>query len=44
MLVGNDLKKLKIEIANLDLNKKAKIPELWDGNTAERCLKSILEY
>ncbi len=44
LLVGNDLQKLKIEIANLDLNKKAKIPELWDGNTAERCLKSILEY
>jgi len=44
LLVGNDLQQLKIEIANLDLNKKAIIPELWDGNTAERCLKSLLEF
>ena len=44
LLVGNDLQQLKIEIANLDLNKKAITPELWDGNTAERCLKSLLEF
>lgn len=44
-LVGNN-----IENINRDFNvilteqKQANIPQLWDGNTAKRCLESILNY
>jgi UDP-N-acetylglucosamine 2-epimerase (non-hydrolysing) len=45
LLVGNNIK--LIRNAYFDAIKKPRLPiypELWDGHTAERCLKAILEY
>jgi UDP-N-acetylglucosamine 2-epimerase (non-hydrolysing) len=44
-LVGSNIEKINSEfnkILNDDRNPQK--PELWDGNTAERCLNAILEY
>jgi len=45
VLVGNSIDQFREEYAKA-LNKPRipKRPELWDGHTAERCLKAILEY
>jgi UDP-N-acetylglucosamine 2-epimerase (non-hydrolysing) len=45
ILVGNHVDKIR-EAFNLVINKerKAERPELWDGQTAERCLDAILNY
>lgn len=45
VLVGNNIDRIRQEYNNtLKLDKKPDRPELWDGKTAKRCLKSILEY
>jgi UDP-N-acetylglucosamine 2-epimerase (non-hydrolysing) len=45
VLVGNNIKRIRKEYQEtLRLDRKAERPELWDGKTAERCLKEILEY
>jgi UDP-N-acetylglucosamine 2-epimerase (non-hydrolysing) len=45
VLVGNNIEKIRNEYNNtLKLKRTPDRPELWDGHTAERCLKSILEY
>ncbi|MFW5804594.1 MAG: non-hydrolyzing UDP-N-acetylglucosamine 2-epimerase [bacterium] len=45
VLVGNDINLIKREFYNVMKNKyKARVPEFWDGQTAGRCLKSIIEY
>lgn len=46
MLVGNSVEKIrKAYHESLKLNKEdVKIPQFWDGKTAERCLEAILNY
>lgn len=45
VLVGNNVDRIRTEYLNI-LNKPsvALEPELWDGHTAERCLKAILSF
>ena len=44
-LVGNNIEKIKAEyFATLNKTRIPKEPELWDGNTAARCLKEILNF
>lgn len=45
VLVGNNVDRIRTEYFNI-LNKPsvAVEPELWDGHTAERCLKAILTF
>jgi UDP-N-acetylglucosamine 2-epimerase (non-hydrolysing) len=44
VLVGNDVKKMKREFRKMVLvERKPFRPPLWDGRTAERCLKEILK-
>ncbi len=43
VLVGNDIDKLSLEYRKALRQKRHPVrPELWDGNSAERCLKQIL--
>ena len=45
VLVGNNVERIRKEYKEtLKSNVKPIRPELWDGNTAGRCLKAILEY
>ena len=45
ILVGNNVDKIRRGyIKILKQNTEIVIPELWDGNTASRCLKAILNY
>jgi UDP-N-acetylglucosamine 2-epimerase (non-hydrolysing) len=45
VLVGNNIERIRKEYLNtLKLNRTPERPELWDGNTAGRCLKSIINY
>jgi UDP-N-acetylglucosamine 2-epimerase (non-hydrolysing) len=45
VLVGNNIQRLKEEFRiAMDLARTPVRPELWDGHTAERCLKAILAY
>jgi UDP-N-acetylglucosamine 2-epimerase (non-hydrolysing) len=45
VLAGNDLKLIKEEFYSaLNKPRNPVRPELWDGHTAERCLKAILGY
>lgn len=45
VLVGEDIQKLRSEFKYLKHNQiKSAIPELWDGNTATRCLDAILKF
>jgi len=45
VLVGNNINRIRQEYKNtLAVDRKPQRPELWDGNTAERCLKAILDY
>ncbi|HCI55024.1 MAG TPA: UDP-N-acetylglucosamine 2-epimerase (non-hydrolyzing) [Bacteroidales bacterium] len=45
VLVGNNLTLIKEEFYKaLNKSRKPFRPELWDGHTAERCLRAILEY
>jgi UDP-N-acetylglucosamine 2-epimerase (non-hydrolysing) len=45
VLVGNNVERIRKEYKEtLSSNVKPIRPELWDGNTAERCLKAILDY
>ncbi len=44
ILVGNNIERIRNEFFDtLKQNRKPERPELWDGKTAERCLKAILE-
>ncbi len=43
VLVGNDIDKLRVEYREAIRQKRHPVrPELWDGNTAERCLQQII--
>jgi len=43
VLVGNNINLIREEYQNsLKMERKSVRPELWDGKTAERCLKAIL--
>ncbi len=43
VLVGNDIDKLKKEFEQTLYSKRdPRRPELWDGNTASRCISPIL--
>lgn len=45
VLVGNNVERIKNEFLNtLSSSRKPKRPELWDGNTAERCLLEIVNF
>jgi UDP-N-acetylglucosamine 2-epimerase (non-hydrolysing) len=45
VLVGNNIQRIKEEYQKtLSLDRKPERPELWDGKTAQRCLKAILYY
>lgn len=45
VLVGNNIELIRKEYRNtLKLDIKPVRPELWDGRTAERCLKAILSF
>jgi len=45
VLVGNDVKKIKAEYhKSLLIGRNPLRPQFWDGKTADRCLKSIIEY
>ena len=45
VLVGNNINRIRKEYLNtLKENRKPHRPELWDGNTAQRCLDAILNY
>ncbi|MDY0222710.1 MAG: UDP-N-acetylglucosamine 2-epimerase (non-hydrolyzing) [Desulfobacterium sp.] len=45
VLVGNNVDRIREEYKNtLSSERRPVRPELWDGNTAERCLRAILEY
>lgn len=45
VLVGNNIEKLREEYrTSLSIKQSRKRPELWDGNTAKRCLDAILKY
>ncbi len=45
VLVGNDIVKLKNEYQHtLTLKRNPVSPELWDGHTAERIVKNLVEY
>ncbi|MEP1781832.1 UDP-N-acetylglucosamine 2-epimerase (non-hydrolyzing) [Reichenbachiella sp.] len=45
VLVGNDLSKVKLSFnAALNQKRESRIPELWDGHAAVRCLAEIIKY
>ena len=45
VLVGNNIERIRKEyLLALERPRKPVRPELWDGHTAERCLKAILEF
>ena len=45
MLVGNNVEKIRAAYREVLTEKRApQRPELWDGNTAARIVKTILEY
>jgi UDP-N-acetylglucosamine 2-epimerase (non-hydrolysing) len=45
VLVGNNIERIREEYqASLNLVRKPVRPKLWDGKTASRCLKAILDY
>ena len=45
VLVGNNIERIRSEYyKSISQKRIPKIPELWDGHTAERCLKAILNY
>ena len=45
VIVGNNVDRIREEYQKtLLLDRKPSRPELWDGNTALRCIKAILEY
>ena len=45
VLVGNNAERIRQEYRNtLIIERKPQRPELWDGNTASRCLEAILNY
>lgn len=45
VLVGNNIERIRSEYLNtMKLDRTPDRPELWDGETAERCLKAILDY
>ena len=45
ILVGNDVDLIKKGFKEmLSMSRNPKKPKLWDGRTAERCLKAILNH
>ena len=45
VLVGNNIERIREEFnQTLSQTRKPERPELWDGHTAERCLKAIIDY
>lgn len=45
VLVGNNIDRIRNEYQNtLKENRKPARPELWDGNTAMRCVEAIVNY
>lgn len=45
VLVGNNIDRIREEYHSALTRKRSPVrPELWDGHTAERCLRTMLEY
>ncbi|MEI6899052.1 MAG: UDP-N-acetylglucosamine 2-epimerase (non-hydrolyzing), partial [Bacteroidota bacterium] len=45
VLVGNNIERIKQEYTRaIQLSRNPSRPELWDGNSATRCLQAIIDY
>jgi len=45
ILVGNSVEKIREAYASIkDAPRKPTRPERWDGKTAERCVRAIVDY
>ena len=45
VLVGNDIEKIKTEYQKtMEMDRVPTRPELWDGNTAMRCIEAIINF
>lgn len=45
VLAGNNVERIREEYRNtLEIKRIPQRPELWDGNTAGRCLEAIVNY
>ena len=45
VLVGNNIELIRKEFNTaMEMKRNPMRPELWDGNTAERCLEEIMDY
>jgi len=45
VLVGNNVERIRKEYYyTINLQRLPQRPELWDGNTAKRCLQAIMNF
>ena len=45
VLVGNNIERIRKEyLETLQIKRTPQQPALWDGKTAERCMKAIVDF